>query len=477
LPGHAIELGGYATMPSADGERTAVVRDLLRSIGASYLLDVPGFYKRNRAKDTRLAGTPGILIPVRDDAGLVVACLIRVDEARDGGGKYRWLSSPSDAIGCGPGLCIHVPLHNELSLDVVRVTEGPLKADIATVLSGILTLGLPGVGAWKLAVPTLRRLKPKRVLVAFDVDARTNPHVARPLARITNTLLEEGYEVAIELWPSSAGKGIDDVLAAGRASSIRIVEHAGIASELRAIQSGAGIEPTESQPRPGASGEPASTEERKSQAKALLELAAGADYFHSPDGKMFADVRVDGRRQTWAISSASFRQWLALRMYRTHDKPAGAQAMSDAIAVLEARARFVVQNALCSSASPRATAASTWTSRTMLGRRWRSRLAAGASFPSLLSGFGARTACAPFPDLSWAEAFTSCDRSSISNPTTIGRWPLRGFSVHCDRAAHIRWRFSKANKGPPNPQQRACCASSSIRTHRLSEQSHATFRS
>ncbi len=340
LPGSVIERNGYATLPAAEGERNAVVRELVQSIGALYLLDVPGFYKRNGSKGTRLAGAPGILIPVRDELGRVVACLIRIDEARDGGGKYRWLSAPPDTIGCGPGLCLHIPLHESGNRSVVRITEGPLKADVATALSGVLTLGLAGVGAWKLALPTLQAFKPSKVLVAFDVDARTNPHVARPLSRITQTLQNEGYTTALEVWPASAGKGIDDVLAASQARAIRTIEQDGISAELRAIETSAGvnaIDPPNRPSKPHTSGNP---DERKSQAKALLELAAGVECFHSPEGQMFADVQVDGRRQTWPIGSASFRQWLALRMYRTHDKPAGAQAMNDALAVLEARARF-----------------------------------------------------------------------------------------------------------------------------------------
>jgi hypothetical protein len=339
LPGNTLELRGYATLPYDDGQRRAVVRDLAQSIGAHYLLDVPGFYKRSGSKDTRLAGTPGMLIPVRDEDGLIVACLIRVDETRDGGGKYRWLSAPPDATGCGPGLGLHVPVHDAGPVEVLRITEGPLKADIATVLSGVLTLGLPGVAAWKLALPSLERLKPRKILIAFDADARANPHVARPLTRIATAIRERGYEVALELWPQTAGKGIDDVLASGNSSQIRTVDQDRMVDELEAIAKSAGTESCHSSGscKPDQS---AKAEERKSQAKALIELAAGVDCFHSPDGHMFVDVRIDGRRQTWPIGSASFRQWLALRMYRTYEKAAGAQAMNDALAVLEARARF-----------------------------------------------------------------------------------------------------------------------------------------
>jgi len=338
LPGHAIESGGYASLPASEGERAAVVRDLSRSLGAHYLLDVPGFYKRNGSKDVRLAGSPGLLIPVRDDEQRVVACLIRVDTVSDGGGKYRWLSAPPETVGCGPGLCVHVPIHDGPH-DVVRITEGPLKADIATTLSGTLTMGLPGVGAWKLALPSLRRLGARRVLIAFDADARTNPHVARPLSRIATALEQERYEVAIELWPASAGKGIDDVLARGTTSLVRTAETTAIAAELAAIEASAEVD-VKRRRRSKSSSNPARSGERKSQAKTLLELAAEVECFHTPEGHLFADLRIDGRRETWGIQSLVFRQWLGLQMYRKHGRPPGAQAMGDALAVLEARARF-----------------------------------------------------------------------------------------------------------------------------------------
>jgi hypothetical protein len=233
------------------------------------------------------------------------------------------------------------PRHEGKTLDVVRITEGPLKADIASMLSGITTIGLPGVGAWKLALPVLARIGAKKVLVAFDADARSNPQVARPLTRIVEALETTGYVVAVEHWPATAGKGIDDVLVGGNAAAIRIAEGPELPHVIADIAATAGVVPSSSA-RNGTPDEPngRTADERKSQAKALLELAAGVECFRSPEGQLFADVRIEDRRETWPIGSAAFRQWLALRLYREHDKAAGAQPMNDAVAVLEARARF-----------------------------------------------------------------------------------------------------------------------------------------
>src|SRR5215213_4868312 len=39
---------------------------------------------------------------------------------------------------------VHVPMHDDLDLSVVRLTEGELKADVATALTGTLTVSMPG---------------------------------------------------------------------------------------------------------------------------------------------------------------------------------------------------------------------------------------------------------------------------------------------------------------------------------------------
>lgn len=217
LPGEWIERAGYSTLPG-DEQRPAVVRTVRAEAGA-YLFQTPGFYKATGSKIPRLAGARGILIPARDVEGRIVACVIRADDPGDRG-RYRWLSAPSETIGCGPGSPAHVSLHTEPRVEVVRVTEGQLKADVATALTGILTIGLPGVSAWRTALPVLSELGARRVLLAFDVDARRNKQVARSLSRIASELAAAGYEVAVEIWPDDAGKGIDDVLATGRGGQI-----------------------------------------------------------------------------------------------------------------------------------------------------------------------------------------------------------------------------------------------------------------
>lgn len=144
-----------------------------------------------------LAGTCGIAIPVRNLDQKIIALKIRSDSAEIN--RYSYLSSKRYG-GPGPGSQVHIPLLRGAFDGTVRVTEGELKADIATALSGILTVSVPGATNWKPVLPILQKLKPKKVILAFDADAGTNPHVARAVVRLYRTLKQEGYVLEIETW-------------------------------------------------------------------------------------------------------------------------------------------------------------------------------------------------------------------------------------------------------------------------------------
>ena len=49
---------------------------------------------------------------------------------------------------------------------------------------------------------------------------------------------------------------------------------------------------------------------KSSQTEILLSVAASATLFHTPQGDAFADVKINGHRETWSIRSKGFRGWL-----------------------------------------------------------------------------------------------------------------------------------------------------------------------
>jgi hypothetical protein len=77
-----------------------------------------------------------------------------------------------------------------------------------------------------------------------------------------------------------------------------------------------------------------------SSADLLLNAATAARLFHASDGTGFADLMVDGHRETWPLRSKRFQTWLRQQYYeRTWDAPNPA-ALNAALNVLEAQAQF-----------------------------------------------------------------------------------------------------------------------------------------
>jgi hypothetical protein len=74
----------------------------------------------------------------------------------------------------------------------VRITEGALKADVAHALTGLPTLGLPGVGTWRPVLSILRELGAQTARLALDTDAAKKAPVARALAALTEALQRAG---------------------------------------------------------------------------------------------------------------------------------------------------------------------------------------------------------------------------------------------------------------------------------------------
>lgn len=77
-----------------------------------------------------------------------------------------------------------------------------------------------------------------------------------------------------------------------------------------------------------------------SQATQLVDLAADAELFHTPDGEAWATICVEGHCEHWLLKNKSFRRWLARRYYNEEQKAPGSQAVQDALGVLEGRALF-----------------------------------------------------------------------------------------------------------------------------------------
>jgi hypothetical protein len=195
LSGEAIVRNGIRSWPGDRRTRADLARELYREIGACQ--GVPGCHVTNNGKPM-LAGGAGWCLPLWDMSGRVVAIKIR------GAGGYYYLSSRKHG-GPGPGT------HARLSwpgrrprpgdtAELVRLTEGEIKAIVAAEHTGIPTVSCPGVTQWRAALPWLRLIGAQRILLAFDADATTNPNVARALLDAFRGLRAAGYPTQIETW-------------------------------------------------------------------------------------------------------------------------------------------------------------------------------------------------------------------------------------------------------------------------------------
>lgn len=191
VPEERITVAQYRTLRNHDRGRAA--RAVCDGIGEE-VLSVPGFVQGEYG--VTLAGTStGLLVPVRTITGDIQALKIR----RDSEPKYVYLTGGSDGGSCGSP--VHVPLGIPRPAPVVRVTEGELKADVSTWLDAVPTIGVPGVTQWQKALPVLRELEAKTVVIAFDApDVYEKAPVYEQARALWRTLLNDGYEVEMEDW-------------------------------------------------------------------------------------------------------------------------------------------------------------------------------------------------------------------------------------------------------------------------------------
>lgn len=212
---HALKERGlnpahYGTLPEDKWARMNIGLMVEDEIANRYWLDrTPGFYRPVPPQDVwDIAGSPGLLIPIRNHRGYIVGMQIRKDE---GDPRYSFLSSRGMPSGMGSGSPVHVL---NKAFDPVIITEGPLKADYLWHNKGWGAIAVPGVNNIRGVLPALRELSFKRVAVCYDMDWKTNPQVKKARTNLMQILWCEGYQVSSFSW-DPAYKGIDDALRAG----------------------------------------------------------------------------------------------------------------------------------------------------------------------------------------------------------------------------------------------------------------------
>ena len=219
LKRHDLVYPGYASF--CGNARYNAWNTLYHEYGDA-LYSVPGFVP-DQCYAVRFEG---LLIPIRSYMGNVEALKLRtLGPLTDSGEVPRYVSF-SGGGGQSCGARVHFPqsrVYEECNYTII--TEGELKADVATALFGMgsesCVISIPGVANYAKAIGALSYIGGSsegglvRVDVAFDwPDVRSKANVRRCLLVLLRDLRSSGYSPGVLTW-NGDHKGYDDALHAG----------------------------------------------------------------------------------------------------------------------------------------------------------------------------------------------------------------------------------------------------------------------
>ena len=206
LTNKQIKENGYATKPVGN---SAVAIKAMGTIATAYDLDgVPGFYWNEKRNIRAVVPIRGMCIPCRDPGRNIHGVVVRT-EGLDS--KYVAFSSAGKPQGARSWQNIHVPIGEPGTK--CRITEGILKADVATALGDVVCLGMHGLHPSKDIQNIFASLEISTLVIALDQEESRDVKMAT--GKLIQQAVEFGCDWEIELWDPEDGKGIDDVLLSG----------------------------------------------------------------------------------------------------------------------------------------------------------------------------------------------------------------------------------------------------------------------
>lgn len=220
LTGEHIQRARYATKrPNKNNATLAAVNH----VNGHYDLNgVPGFALTERGHRT-CNGIAGIMIPVRDLEGHIHALLCRSANPPKSGGltinKYIFFSSAGKPEGAKVQARIHCPVVKGLPKEVcgthAMITEGVLKADVATALGERYCFGNSGLGFSGDFEAVMEEAEISTLDIAYDMGEDDNDDYVIKVASNILRVQELGIDLNLLRWDPALGKGIDDVIKAG----------------------------------------------------------------------------------------------------------------------------------------------------------------------------------------------------------------------------------------------------------------------
>jgi len=201
----------YASVPNYS-DRFRIAKELGTKID---LEGVPGFYNENGNWCLHMT-LPGFYVPYRDENGQIVGLQIRLDEPRDN--KYVWLSTYGKEGGTSSGSPLHF-VNPDIAhkSGILYLTEGALKADIIGSRMHVGVVATAGVNASnpETVFNSILKVFPniKQFIIAYDMDWKTNVHVAGALNKLLKTFRKkDSVRTIVATWDLARGKGLDDLM-------------------------------------------------------------------------------------------------------------------------------------------------------------------------------------------------------------------------------------------------------------------------
>jgi hypothetical protein len=217
LSQNIIDMNMYKSIPCDNKTKNKICT----SLGEIFNLDrVPGFYK-NSYGHWDMFNPHGFLIPIMSSEKEIQSMQIRLDNPNEKK-RYRFFGSSGfpqeNPNGTKADVAIHVSWGKRKEIKRIGITEGGLKADIASYYTGYTWLALPGVNsAQPELISLLKFINPEKIDLAFDMDYMDNPRVQKALTKLKLSLDDEHFNYEMIHWErfyteNPKLKGIDDYL-------------------------------------------------------------------------------------------------------------------------------------------------------------------------------------------------------------------------------------------------------------------------
>jgi energy-coupling factor transporter ATP-binding protein EcfA2 len=224
--------------------------------------------------------------------------------------------------------------HPEIDLSE---SEGAKKA-LAGLSNGFVVVSGYGCKCLK-SEHLVPYLSDRNVIIALDRDdCLTKPDAVADVYQGTEAGTKFAFKhgaksVAVAEWNSDQGKGLDDLLVQSGLPALEKALNSAVAQVNRWEEDSDRSEEKQDKEDEGKR-PPCIFEE-------LMTIAQDCQFFVDDQDTAYADVLIEGVRQTYQLRTKNFKGWIAYELFKRTERAANSDAMMQAIQVLEYQAKEV----------------------------------------------------------------------------------------------------------------------------------------